>query len=117
MYQNQDDDRGYLTKSELCDLAQKFCNESMTQTRPGGNQFYTGWSASSTLVKKELIEMWSNPKKIKLTEEGKILAQEILAKRQTAENELTPSQNYPQLLIVLLGLKMSMKIKFLKDSA
>ena len=31
LYQNQDDDRGYLTKSELCDLAQKFCNESMTQ--------------------------------------------------------------------------------------
>ena len=90
LYQNQDD-RGYLTKSELCELSQQFCNESMTQTRPGANQFYTGWSASSTLAKKELIEMWGNPKKVKLTEEGKILAQEIWAKRQTAESQLTSS--------------------------
>ena len=46
---------------------------------PVGKEFYTGWSASTTLEKKGLIETWSNPKKVRLTESGRNLALAIKA--------------------------------------
>ena len=46
---------------------------------PVGKEFYTGWSASTTLEKKGLIETWSNPKKVRLTESGRNLALTIKA--------------------------------------
>ena len=65
---------GYMTKSELIEAAEPLANESMKFSRVGPDQWYTGWSSSSLLEKKGLIEMWSNPKKIKLTEKGHNLA-------------------------------------------
>ena len=44
---------------------------------PENNQFYTGWSSSSVLQRKNLIEMWGNPKKIRLTDAGVALASKI----------------------------------------
>ena len=78
-----------MSKKELCEAAQPYANESMTYTKPGATQFYNGWSASSTLVKKELIEMWSNPKKIKLTDAGRDIAKLIMEKRSEAEQKFS----------------------------
>lgn len=78
------DYKGFMTKKELCAAAEPHADESMTMTRPGANQYYTGWSSSSLLSKKGYITMWSNPKKIKLTDSGRALAQEILEKKRQA---------------------------------
>ena len=66
----------------------------------GTNQYYTAWSSCSTLSKKGLIETWSNPKKIKLTDAGREVAKEIMKKREQAANLMncegeTSSQNTP----------------------
>ena len=57
--------KGYLTKDELIDAAQPFANQSMRFSQPGTKVPYTGYSASSTLVKKELITKTSNPHQIR----------------------------------------------------
>ena len=82
-----------MTKKELCTAAQPFSNESMTFTKPGENQWYTGWSASSVLKKKELIEMWSNPRKVKLTDAGREVAKEMMKKRNEASVLMNDQDN------------------------
>lgn len=82
------DYKGFMTKKELCDAAQPFSDDSMTQTRPGAQQYYNGWSSSSLLFRKHLIDMWSCPKKIKLTEDGRALATEMMQKRQMATEKM-----------------------------
>ncbi len=85
--------KGYLTKKELCDAAQPLANESMTHTNPGAGsaQWYNGWSSSSTLIKKKLVESWSNPKKFRLTDSGRALAHKLLEKKAEARNILLSS--------------------------
>jgi hypothetical protein len=100
LYQNESKpglkkNKDNMTKKELCEAAQPFANESMTYTKPGVTQWYNGWSASTTLAKKELIEMWSNPRKIKLTEAGRQMAIKIMEKRDQAE-ELMSAEPPPE---------------------
>lgn len=57
--------KGYLTKDELIDAAQPFANQSMRYSQPGVKFSYCGYSASSILVKKELISKSKNPVQIR----------------------------------------------------
>ena len=57
--------KGYLTKDELIDASQPFANQSMRYSQPGVKFSYCGYSASSILVKKELISKSKNPVQIR----------------------------------------------------
>ena len=57
--------KGYLTKDELIDAAQPFANQSMRYSNPGDKFTYCGYSASSILLKKELIIKEKKPVQIR----------------------------------------------------
>jgi len=73
---------GYLTKKQLQEVAQPYCDSSFTQTRL--QERYSAWSAMSGLIKKNLVEKRSNPAKFNLTESGMALAMKL----DRAESEL-----------------------------
>lgn len=78
---------GHMTKDELIRAAQPMADCDMR--RPAvGKEYYCGWSTSTTLERKGLIEMWSNPKKICLTEAGIQLALRIKSNQAEAQNEV-----------------------------
>jgi len=82
LYNNRD--KEFMSKAELCDAAEEYSTESMTRPAPGAGQYHTGWSSSTTLVKKGLIIKWSNPCKIKLSDAGEELAEKIVQNRNVA---------------------------------
>ncbi|POS77186.1 crossover junction endonuclease MUS81 [Diaporthe helianthi] len=65
-----------MSKLELIDKAQPYCNSSFTAMEPG--KFYTAWTSMTTLVSKELVYERGRPtKRYALTEEGRDVAKRI----------------------------------------
>ena len=74
-----------LTKSELIELAQPYCDSSFTAPSQA-NKFYTAWSSMKTLETKDLVYIKGRPtKKYGLTDEGWEVAKRI-------KKTLDPSQ-------------------------
>jgi hypothetical protein len=68
---------GYLTKRELFEKAQQYCDVSFAPVEPG--RFHTGWTSMKTLIEKELVikEGSSNMMRYSLSAEGEILAKKL----------------------------------------
>nr|SVE74188.1 EOG090X06E6 [Daphnia barbata] len=75
---------GYLRKKDLQELAQPYADVLFSQTNVVNAQYYSAWSAMTTLINKELVSKESNPAKYQLTASGKRLA----ARLDQAEAEL-----------------------------
>ena len=59
-----------LTKAELIELAQPYCDSSFTAP-PDPTKFYTAWNSMKTLVQKDLVYEHGRPtRRYLLTEEG-----------------------------------------------
>ena len=72
-----------LSKAELIELAQPFCESSFTVPSESG-KFYTAWNSITTLVNKDLVQERGRPlRKYNLTEEGWEAAKRI----RTAEGD------------------------------
>jgi len=69
--------RGYMTKSELQQDSQKYCESSMTKP-DGKHSHYTSWNSMKVLTNKELVMKRGNPVQFFLTAEGRSLAQKLL---------------------------------------
>ena len=52
---NATSEKSKMWRQELIDAAEEYSNESMNRRPPGAQQYYTPWSTSTTLVKKQLI--------------------------------------------------------------
>lgn len=78
---------GYLKKKDLQELAQPYADVSFCQTDVVNAQYYSAWSAMTTLINKELVDKKGNPAKYELTESGKSLA----CRLDRAESELQSS--------------------------
>nr|SVE73562.1 EOG090X06E6 [Daphnia atkinsoni] len=78
---------GYLKKKDLQELAQPYADVSFCQTDVVNAQYYSAWSAMTTLINKELVDKKGNPAKYELTENGRILA----CRLDRAESELQSS--------------------------
>nr|SVE75130.1 EOG090X06E6 [Daphnia dolichocephala] len=65
---------GYLRKKDLQELAQPYADVLFSQTNVVNAQYYSAWSAMTTLINKELVNKESNPAKYQLTASGKRLA-------------------------------------------
>jgi crossover junction endonuclease MUS81 len=79
---------GGLTKQELTELAQPYCDSSFTAPSgaTGASSFYTAWNSMKTLETKDLVYVKGRPtKKYALTEEGWVVAKGI-------KKTLDPSQ-------------------------
>lgn len=67
--QGEDSSQG-MTKQQLIEVAQPFCDASFTVPAETG-KFYTAWNSMKTLVQKELVYEHGRPlRKYALTEEG-----------------------------------------------
>jgi len=89
--------RGHLLKAELQTKAQPLCNESLTHTSVH-REHYSAWSSVKTLLKHELVAVWSNPAKYKITDKGRELAIRILElEKGGLQEELNPTDNHPVL--------------------
>lgn len=65
-----------LTKAQIIQDAQEFCDESMTKPKNGSH--FTAYSSMKTLIKKELVsEERHRFSQFSLTEEGKLLAERL----------------------------------------
>ena len=81
MEQNGCNQREFLTKEQLMNLAEGSClsntpihSEGRTTTN---RTFYNGWSSFKSLVNHNLAYAWGNPKKISLTNNGTALAEKL----------------------------------------
>ena len=89
---NATSEKSKMWKNELTEAAEEYSTESMTRRKPGAEQYYTPWSTSTTLLKKELIVKLGNPVKIWLTDKGLALAEKIMVSRDIVEN-MTATNN------------------------
>ncbi|KAB8230516.1 crossover junction endonuclease MUS81 [Aspergillus alliaceus] len=78
-----------LTKAQLIDRAQPYCDSSFTAPSDPG-KFFTAWSSMKTLLQKDLVYDHGHPlKKYALTEEGWEVAKRV--KKTLPENQNTLS--------------------------
>ncbi|CAM6092694.1 unnamed protein product [Calypogeia fissa] len=77
----------FMKKAKLIDEADKsgLSNKPIrdnavgwTAGQPNAKDMYSGWSNMTTLIKNNLVVKWSNPAKYKLTDEGKLTAQQCM---------------------------------------
>ncbi|CAM6087142.1 unnamed protein product [Calypogeia fissa] len=77
----------FMKKAKLIDEADKSGLSSKpirdnavgwTAGQPNAKDMYSGWSNMTTLIKNNLVVKWSNPAKYKLTDEGKLTAQQCM---------------------------------------
>ncbi|XP_065829563.1 crossover junction endonuclease MUS81-like isoform X2 [Oscarella lobularis] len=69
------DYKGYMTKAELLCSAQQYCDSSLTIPKPDTD--YTAWSSMGGLVRRALVEKYSNPAKYRLTLTGTELGEKL----------------------------------------
>ncbi|ODM90547.1 Crossover junction endonuclease MUS81 [Orchesella cincta] len=75
---NQSGYRGFMTKSELQQEAQIYCDASMTKPDSQKNSHYTAWNSMKLLITKELVvRRGGNPVQFYLTIEGRNLARKL----------------------------------------
>lgn len=67
--------QGFLLKTEVSKVGQKFCDKSFTKPDPGS--YYTAWSSMKTLLDKGLVIKKSVPAKFSLSESGIELARKL----------------------------------------
>ena len=78
-----------LTKAQLIDRAEPYCDSSFTAPSDPG-KFFTAWSSMKTLLQKDLVYEHGHPlKKYALTEEGWEVAKRI--RKTLPENQNTLS--------------------------
>ena len=83
---DEDSDAG-LTKLQLIDLAQQWCDSSLTVTS-GPGKYYTAWDSHKILLDKNLIYVRGRPtKKYALTPEGWVVARSISQTADSVTNE------------------------------
>ncbi|KAL2043865.1 hypothetical protein N7G274_003385 [Stereocaulon virgatum] len=71
-----------LTKAEVIELAQPYCDSSFTVPSEAG-KFYTAWTSMTTLVNKDLVQERGRPlRKYALTEEGWEVAKRMKAAQE-----------------------------------
>merc|ERR1719233_585407 len=92
---------GYMTKVELQKEAQPRCDQNFSSN--SHSEFYTAWSSTKTLLKRELITRWSNPAKYNITDKGIQLANRIIfiennpnASFSSQSSTSSPSQTQPK---------------------
>lgn len=68
---------GEMTKAELLTCAQVYCDTSLTKPDIGSHSYYTGWTAMTTLVKRNFVRRQGHPPKFSLTESGIVLAEKL----------------------------------------
>jgi hypothetical protein len=71
------DSVGYLTKQDIIKTAQPHADAPLDMPGPGG--IYAGWASMSTLLDKELVMKYGNPPRFALSEEGRNLADKMIA--------------------------------------
>ncbi|KAK2812774.1 hypothetical protein FQN50_001103 [Emmonsiellopsis sp. PD_5] len=81
-----------LTKSQLIELAQPYCDASYTAP-PDPSKFYTAWNSMKTLVQKDLVYEQGRPsaRRYLLTEDGWEIAKRI--KKTISNDETNGSQS------------------------
>ena len=76
-----------MTKSQITDLAQQWCDSSLTATS-GPGQYYTAWDSHKTLLDRNLIYSYGRPtKKYALTPEGWEIARKFSETSDSTTNE------------------------------
>ena len=75
---------GIMTKQQLIDVAQKYCDASFTAPSDP-RKCYTAWSGMKVLTEKDLVWERGNPKKYSLSDVGEVVAQGIMAVERAKE--------------------------------
>ena len=82
-----EDSNAGMTKLQLVDLAQQWCDSSLTATS-GPGKYYTAWDSHKILLDKNLIYVYGRPtKKYSLTPEGWVIAKKFSQTTDPATNE------------------------------
>lgn len=83
-----------LTKAQVIELAQPYCDSSFTVPSEAG-KFYTAWNSMTTLVNKDLVQEKGRPlRKYTLSEEGWEVARSMRAAQEQPTHE--KAANGPQ---------------------
>ena len=83
-----------LTKAQLIELAQPYCDSSFTVPSEAG-KFYTAWNSMTTLVNKDLVQEKGRPlRKYTLSEEGWEVARSMRVAQERDDHE--KAANGPQ---------------------
>ncbi|CAL8115650.1 unnamed protein product [Orchesella dallaii] len=83
------DYRGYMTKSELQQDAQRYCDMSLTKPDSTKHSHYTAWNSMKILTNKELVMKRGNPVLFFLSPEGRSLAKKLLD-AESKDSQLQP---------------------------
>ncbi|CAL8115648.1 unnamed protein product [Orchesella dallaii] len=83
------DYRGYMTKSELQQDAQRYCDMSLTKPDSTKHSHYTAWNSMKILTNKELVMKRGNPVLFFLSPEGRSLARKLLD-AESKDSQLQP---------------------------
>ena len=76
-----------LTKAQVIELAQPYCDSSFTVPSEAG-KFYTAWNSMTTLVNKDLVQERGRPlRKYTLSEEGWEVARSMRAAKEQDNSE------------------------------
>ncbi|RPA80826.1 ERCC4-domain-containing protein [Ascobolus immersus RN42] len=78
----------YLSKDEVIELAQPFCDSSFTESDRGS--FYTAWNSMKTLCEKEYCHQKGRPHKFALTDQGEELGEKLHLQLVAEENGEEP---------------------------
>eukprot|EP00049_Salpingoeca_infusionum_P015804 m.310643 g.310643 ORF g.310643 m.310643 type:complete len:1254 (-) comp15951_c0_seq9:3170-6931(-) len=86
---------GHLRKSDLILMAEPLSSTSF-QVSEAGNH-YNAWSAMGNLIRRGLVEKWSNPAKYKLTQQGLVIGERLhdVYERKQAREVATSEQQSP----------------------
>ncbi|KAI8965933.1 hypothetical protein F5Y11DRAFT_343925 [Daldinia sp. FL1419] len=89
----EEGNRNGMTKQQLIDVAQPFCDASFT-VPSGASRYHTAWSSMKTLVEKDLVYERGRPtRKFHLTEEG----WEVARRMQQTVNPDQPRPAIPRI--------------------
>ena len=88
-----------LTKNELIEVAQPYCDSSFTESDPG--KFYTAWKSMDTVVNKDLVQERGRPtRRYVLTDEGWEIAKRLqLVEKGEAVFDPREKQPRPKLAV------------------
>ncbi|KAF8457809.1 hypothetical protein BGX38DRAFT_1086042 [Terfezia claveryi] len=81
---------GLMTKKQLIDVAQKYCDSSLTAPSDV-RKFHTAWDGMRCLTKKDLVWERGHPKKYSLSDVGEEVAKGIMKVQRMREGEDLPA--------------------------
>ncbi|XP_018328287.1 crossover junction endonuclease MUS81 isoform X1 [Agrilus planipennis] len=84
--------QGYLTKPEIIELGQHFCDKSFSKPNPG--TYNTCWSSMKILLSKNLAVKNGSPARYSLTEEGRNLGARLSASSNNGDHSNCLAEPY-----------------------